>query len=205
MAIDRSDEVQAALTVAPGDLTAEEALHRHRAFRAAITPLVDVAFRVLRRLGVRDGEIDDALQTVLVAADRRFDDLANQQELKAYVCAACANVARDIGRSRARQFARNAPPEELANAHAGDPTPDDALGRKEALALVQRVLEGMDEERRVVFVLYELEELTTQQIAEHVGIPAGTVASRLRKARDDFRSAIARVHAAERGPSRGAR
>ena len=60
MALDRFDKVEAALSVAPGDLTEEGALHRHRAFRAAITPLLDVAFRVLRRLGVQDGEIDDA-------------------------------------------------------------------------------------------------------------------------------------------------
>lgn len=197
--------MQVALTAAPADVTAEEALRRQRAFRVAITPLVDVAFRVLRRLGVQDAEIDDALQTVLLAADRRFDDLGTQQELKAYVCAACANVARDLGRTRARQSARSAELEELAKAPAADPGPDDVLDRKQALELVHRVLESMDEERRVVFVLYELEELTTQQIADHVGIPAGTVASRLRKAREEFRTAIARVNAPERSSWRGAR
>lgn len=180
-------------------------MRRHQAFRSAITPLVDVAFRVLRRLGVRDTEIDDALQTILLIADRRFDDLATQQDLKAYVCAACVNVARDVGRSRARQSARRAHVDDLEQTAAADLGPEDVLGRKEALELVQRILETMEEERRVVFVLYELEELTGQEIAEHLGIPVGTVSSRLRRAREEFRSALVRVHAGERARGRGGR
>jgi RNA polymerase sigma-70 factor, ECF subfamily len=201
----RSTKVHAAVAVVPGEADAGKILRRDQAFRSAITPLVDVAFRVLRRLGVHDREIDDALQTVLVIADRRFDDLPTQQDLKAYVCAACVNVARDVGRNRARQSARNADVEALERAASAAPDPEEALGRKQALELVQRILETMDEERRAVFVLYELEELTGDEIAEHLGIPVGTVASRLRKARDEFRSAIARVRASQRSLVRGGR
>jgi len=75
----------------------------------------------------------------LLAADRWFDDLGSQQELKAYVCATCANVARDLGRSRSRQTARNAQLEELDRAAALEPSPEDALDRKERSS--QRVLE----------------------------------------------------------------
>jgi len=201
----RSTKVQAAVAVGPGDAEAGRAVRRHHAFQSAITPLVDVAYRVLRRLGIKEAEIDDALQMVLLAADRRFDEISTHQELKAYVCASCVNVARDVGRIRARSTARTAQVEELEKAAAADPGPEDVLDRKQALELVQRVLETMDEERRVVFVLYELEELTGQQIAEHLGIPVGTVASRLRKARDEFRAAIARIHAAERASWRSGR
>ncbi len=52
---------------------------------------------VLQRLGVRNAEIDDALQIVLVTADRKFDEIPNRAELKAYICAVCVNVARDVG------------------------------------------------------------------------------------------------------------
>jgi RNA polymerase sigma-70 factor, ECF subfamily len=197
--------VHAAVAVLPREAHGEEALRRNHAFRAAITPLVDVAFRVLRRLGVHEREIDDALQMVLLSADRKFDALATPQDLKAYVCAACVSVARDVGRSRARRMARSADADVLEETAAADPNPEDVLGRKQALELVQRVLEGMEEERRVVFVLYELEELSGPEIALHLDIPVGTVASRLRTAREEFRAALARASVSERNLGRGGR
>lgn len=164
---------------------------RHARFRVAIEPLLKVAFRVLRRLGVRDAEIDDALQAVLIAADRKFDDLLDRGELKAYVCAACVNVARDAGRRRERQKARCSWLEDLEDDPlAADVDPEGALELKQALVMIQWALDGMIAERREVFVLYELEELTAREIAEHLGIPPGTVASRLRKAREDLRVAL---------------
>ncbi|AKV03981.1 RNA polymerase sigma factor RpoE [Labilithrix luteola] len=170
---------------------AELIADRHARFRTAIEPLLKVAFRVLQRLGVHDGEVDDALQTVLVAADRKFDDLANRGDLKAYVCAACVNVARDVGRRRARQQVRNTWLDDLEeDPLAPGVDPADALERKQALAMIQWALDNMIPERREVFVLYELEELTAREIAEYLGVPPGTVASRLRKAREDLRTAL---------------
>ncbi|MBX3224749.1 MAG: sigma-70 family RNA polymerase sigma factor [Labilithrix sp.] len=169
---------------------------RDAQFRAAIEPLVQVAFRVLQRLGVRNDEIDDALQAVLIAADRKFDALQVRAELRAYTCAVCVNVAREIGRTRNRHAVRSTTLEDLEEAPlSSDADPADALERKQTLAMIQQILEGMIPERREVFVLYELEELSGREIAEHLGVPAGTVASRLRKARVDFREALARAEA----------
>jgi RNA polymerase sigma-70 factor (ECF subfamily) len=50
-------------------------------------------------------------------------------------------------------------------------------------------------ELRVVFVLFELEEMTTAEIATLLEIPSGTVASRLRRARETFEDHVARVRA----------
>ena len=69
--------------------------------------------------------------------------------------------------------------------------------------MVQTILETMVPERREVFVLYELEELSGREIAEHLGVPLGTVASRLRKAREDFREALACADANEPPFGRG--
>lgn len=192
--------MQAAAAVITGRAEERDAVRRDQAFRAAITPLVATAIRVLRRLGVANSEIDDALQRVLVIADRRFDELATQQDLKAYVCAVCVNIARDVGRVRARRLAQAVPVDDLEQA-AVDPSldPEDSLERKQAIELVQRVLSKMPEERRVVFVLYELEELSVREISEHLEVPIGTVASRLRIAREEFRAAIARENASGRG------
>jgi RNA polymerase sigma-70 factor (ECF subfamily) len=166
------------------------ATRRSQAFRAAITPLIDVAYRVLRRLGVPDGEIDDALQSVLVVAHRRFDEI-EAGKLKAFIYATCANVARDLGRRRSRAAARTTAMDAAEDTPASELGPEDALDCKQALAIGERILASMDDELRIVFVLYELEELTGPEIAEQLGVPVGTVASRLRRARKLFREALA--------------
>ena len=72
------------------------------------------------------------------------------------------------------------------------------LERRQARALLDRLLDEMLEELRVVFVLFELEELSIKEIAELCEIPVGTVASRLRRARDDFEQRVARAEARRR-------
>jgi RNA polymerase sigma-70 factor (ECF subfamily) len=56
---------------------------------------------------------------------------------------------------------------------------------------------------RAVFTLYELEELKMNEIAELLGVPAGTVASRLRRAREHFEAQVARLQARMKGERRG--
>jgi RNA polymerase sigma-70 factor (ECF subfamily) len=145
---------------------------------------------------VLPGELEDAVQSVLVQLCRRWSQLHRlpPDELRAYACCAAAGVATDVARRRGRDSARLGPLEE-------DPAdevlgPEDLLERKRARASLDRILERMPEERRVVFVLYEIEELSAPQIAEHLGVPLGTVASRLRKARQDFEQAVSRLRAA---------
>jgi RNA polymerase sigma-70 factor (ECF subfamily) len=58
---------------------------------------------------------------------------------------------------------------------------------------LERILESMDEDTRTVFVLFELEGMTMAAIAKLVGVPMGTVASRLRRAREDFQREARRV------------
>jgi RNA polymerase sigma-70 factor (ECF subfamily) len=70
--------------------------------------------------------------------------------------------------------------------------PHEALAKAEAARLVQRLLEELDDEKREVFVLAELEQLTAVEIAEALGVNASTVSSRLRAARRDFERAAER-------------
>jgi RNA polymerase sigma-70 factor (ECF subfamily) len=65
--------------------------------------------------------------------------------------------------------------------------------------LLDRVLDRMDESLRVVFVLYEFEEMNMSEIADVLEIPRGTVASRLRRARGDFRERVAALEGLARG------
>jgi RNA polymerase sigma-70 factor, ECF subfamily len=185
------DALDERATVSPAEGAAREPMPP-REVLMAVTPAV---WRVLRRTGVMGDELDDSLQNVLVQLCRRWAQLQAlpAEELRAYACCAAAGVATDVARRRGRERTRLRPLEvEPADPRLGA---DAALERKEARASLDRILAAMPEERRVVFVLYELEELAAPQIAEHLEVPLGTVASRLRKARQDFQSAVQRLRA----------
>ncbi|MDX2091773.1 MAG: sigma-70 family RNA polymerase sigma factor [Kofleriaceae bacterium] len=63
------------------------------------------------------------------------------------------------------------------------PSPAEVADRQRARAVLDRILDAMDDDLRAVFVLYELEELTMSEIANTLELTPGTVASRLRRAR----------------------
>ncbi len=162
-------------------------------FRDAVVELTPDTWRVLRRCGVSEADIDDAQQLVFIQMHRKWSQLAalEPRALRAYVLCVASGTARELGRGRARQFRKHdAVKREPSQVVA---TPQDTLELKESCAIMDRILASMDEERREVFVLYELQELSGREIAEHLGIPAGTVASRLRAAREQFERMVAEL------------
>jgi RNA polymerase sigma-70 factor (ECF subfamily) len=68
--------------------------------------------------------------------------------------------------------------------------------------MLDDVLDALDDDLRVVFVLAELEELTAPEIAGLIGVPLGTVASRLRRAREEFNKSVKRLRARQEGAAR---
>jgi RNA polymerase sigma-70 factor (ECF subfamily) len=155
-------------------------------FRDAVTRLTPDVWRVLRRCGVADADVDDAQQLVFIQMHKKWDKLAELEPraLRAYVLCVASGTARELGRGRSRRF-RQEDALEREPTPAVD-TPHDSLALKERCAIVDRILSSMDDERREVFVLYELQELSGREIAANLGIPPGTVASRLRAAREHF-------------------
>jgi RNA polymerase sigma-70 factor (ECF subfamily) len=73
---------------------------------------------------------------------------------------------------------------------------------KEERALLDRVLDGMPDDLRTVFVLFVLEGTSTPEIAALLGLPSGTVASRLRRAREAFHDIARRIQALHAKPER---
>jgi RNA polymerase sigma-70 factor (ECF subfamily) len=167
--------------------------------RAALDMVSASVFRVARRMGVTDAEADDAMQRVFIRLARHWETLRAlpPDELRAYASTVAAHVAIDIANERLREakLARLNEPEEI---EAPESLPDEVLERKCEHEILDAILRTLPEERRTVFVLYEIEELEMRQIAERLGLPMGTVASRLRKAREEFERAAARMRAAQR-------
>jgi RNA polymerase sigma-70 factor, ECF subfamily len=178
------------------DSTRAQAEGEHR-LRAIIDQHTDFVWRVLRRLGLPPDAAEDAAQRVFIVASQRLGDIKPGAE-QAFLFATAVHIA-----SRARRaFVRRR--EELSTdpaAHLVDPTPgaEMLLDRARARALLEDALDAMDLDSRVVFILFELEEKTTAEIARMLGAPMGTVASRLRRARADFEAFIKRAHARDRG------
>ena len=158
----------------------------------------DFIWRSLRRLGVPPAGVDDAAQEVFVVASRRLGAIERGKE-RAFLFGTAVRVASDARRSAGRR--RDAAGADEA-ADAPDPAPaaDELVDRKRARALLDEIIAGLPDDARPVFVLYELEGMTMAEIATVLAIPAGTVASRLRRARELFEHAIARARRAPEGP-----
>jgi RNA polymerase sigma-70 factor, ECF subfamily len=158
----------------------------------------DVVWRALRRLGVPDAGVDDAAQQVFLVASRRVEEIEGGGE-RAYLLGIALRVASDARRAVRRRrevpmddLIAESSPEAGASSAAGPPLPDEMLDHRRALAMLAALLDEMPGEMREAFVLFELEELSAPQVAQALGVPVGTVASRVRRAREHFRRSLAR-------------
>lgn len=145
-------------------------------------------WRLLRRLGVPSGQLDDAAQEVFWVAARRLADIERGRE-HAFLYGVALRIASNWHRAQRGAPALTEDDPSLFE-HTGL-SPEQLLEARRARELLDAVLDQMPHELRVAFVLFELEGLLVKEIAELENLPVGTAASRLRRAREEF-SAIAR-------------
>jgi RNA polymerase sigma-70 factor (ECF subfamily) len=167
---------------------------RALSFESVYEDHVEFVFRNAQRLGVADGALDDIVQQVFLVVHRRLAEVAEDAPIKAWVFGILAHVVRDYRRSLRRKSPHSTlPPIDPATlAEPAGRGPFDALARSEALEVVALLLSELSDEKREIFVLSELEQLTAQEISELIGVNASTVYSRLRAARQDFERAVER-------------
>ncbi|HEX7665570.1 MAG TPA: sigma-70 family RNA polymerase sigma factor [Polyangiaceae bacterium] len=166
---------------------------RDSRLRKMVDQHFDFIWRSLRGLGVAPGEVDDETQRVFWIAAQKLEQIAVGSE-RAFLFATARGLAANARRSRARS--REVSDEvALATEHDDAPDPEQAASRNQARALLDRFLEDLPEDLRTVFVLFELEGLTSTEIASTMAIPIGTVASKLRRAREEFAITLKRHHA----------
>jgi RNA polymerase sigma-70 factor (ECF subfamily) len=163
------------------------ARERDLRLRAMVDRYVDFVARVLRNAGTPDAEIDDEVQRTFITAARRLDDVRPGAE-KGFLFKIALNLAAHARRTLARR--REVLAEEAPERNETFPTPEQLTDQKRMRQLLDRVLDRMEESLRVVFVLYEFEEMNMSEIADVLEIPRGTVASRLRRARSEFRERV---------------
>jgi RNA polymerase sigma-70 factor, ECF subfamily len=155
--------------------------------RQLVDKYLQLVARILRNAGVGESDIDDDVQRVFITLSNRLDEV-NVGAEKAFLVQTALNVAAHYRRSaaRRRETLMGSPPEVLDSA-AGL---EEMAERRQLRRTLDQVLCSMDTDLRVVLVLYQVEEMTTAEIASILDIPSGTVASRLRRARSDFRERV---------------
>jgi RNA polymerase sigma-70 factor, ECF subfamily len=168
-----------------------EASGRDARLRCIVTQHYAFVWRSLRHLGVMPADADDAAQQVLIVVAQKLAQVAVGRE-RSFLFATAMRIAHRWRRTRERR-------RELHNSEGVleqlVTQSSSASDRAPARALLDQVLEEMPDDMRAVFMLYEVEQFTMTEIASLLDLPSGTVASRLRRARDHFRTMVSRLEA----------
>lgn len=173
---------------------------------SAASPLTQIVrdhgpyvWRVLRRLGVAEADADDVCQEVFLVVHRKLTEFEQRSALRTWIYGIAVRTASDY---RKRAHRRH----EVTTSELPDvPTPADdphrTLQLRQARSLLDELVAALDDDKRAVFVLFEIEQLAMQEVAEALGCPLQTAYSRLHAARAQLQAAVARHRAQEGAPS----
>ena len=153
----------------------------------------DFVWRSLRRLGVRATDLEDATQEVFLVVHRRLEDFEYRSAIKTWIFGIALRIAKVYRHKAARQ--RTHVPEDKVPLVCTSDSPEQARAHMQAAEQVQVLLDELDDDKRAVFILAELEQLPAAEIAQALGLPTNTVYSRLRLARAAFESSLRRLKA----------
>jgi RNA polymerase sigma-70 factor (ECF subfamily) len=159
-------------------------------------------WRAARRLGIDLADTDDVVQEVFVVAHRRLAEFEGRAQVKTWLFKILVRVVRHYFRTQQRKPGHR-PADSLAaldklRDHGGG-GPGEAMERVDAARVLDGILARLDPEKREVFVLAEIEQLSSVEIAAVLGENVNTVYSRLRAARQEFERAVARFRTQELG------
>lgn len=163
----------AAADVAPR-LTFEDVYQEHYRF----------VWRVLRAFGLPRAAVEDAAQDVFVVVHRRLAEFEGREKIRSWLF----HISRWVVTEQRRRFGAKPAHEPIdESVRDGGPGPFEMAARSEALRRVEEIISRMDDDKRIAFVLLDIEEMTGHEVAELLGISVNTVYSRLRLAREQFR------------------
>jgi len=153
----------------------------------------DAVWRAVRRFGVPDSAAEDAAQEVFMVFSRKLPGIREGEELR-YLFGVAMRIAANRRRAIAarREVADN---DAVLGAASPAPLADALLEERRLRELLDLALGQLSDELRTTLVLFEIEGFSEKEIAATCGIPLGTVASRLRRARQAFHQAVEQMRA----------
>lgn len=163
--------------------------------RAAVDQHYDFLWRSLRRLGVAQPHVDDAAQQALIVFAQRLADIDPRAE-RGFLFGTAVRVAADYRKGRRRSL-EVCDSDALDRLESPDPSVECRIDQRRARDLLDALLAELPDDLRSVFILFELEELTMAAIGDSLRLRPGTVASRLRRAREAIEASAARLARAE--------
>lgn len=156
-------------------------------FEAIYHSHVDSIWRFIERLGVPLRFVDDATQDTFIIAHRQLSSFRGASSVKTWLHGIALRVAKDYRRRESRKGGWEPLSSSLPDEHR---SPHDAAADRQALELVLRLLEQLDEQQRAVFVAVEFQGLTAPEVAELTETNVNTVSTRLRAARLRFNALV---------------
>jgi RNA polymerase sigma-70 factor, ECF subfamily len=179
----------------PGSKVSRASSAADDSHRLALESLVarhySFVWRQLRGFGLSTTDAEDAAQQVFMIAARRLDTITPDRA-RSFLYGTSLRVANNVRRGlrRRREVSNDETDTESDTAEAAERGPEQSSERAAARSLLQELLATLPDELRRVLVLAELEQLEVPEIADLEGIPVGTAASRLRRARQQFRERL---------------
>lgn len=143
----------------------------------------DFVWRNLRRLGVPEAAVEDAVQDTFLVVHRRLSDLRADASPRAWLFSIALRVAHDYHRRVRRKPVVAFDAERQAGSDEG---PFEHTAAAQAARALRSFLASLDEGKRAVFVLAELEQMSAPEMSQALGIGVNTIYSRLRGARERF-------------------
>jgi len=150
-----------------------------------------------RRFGVEPSAMEDVVQEVFMVIHARLHTVEKPESLRSWIYSVVRRIAANHRRIRRANAARPGEPG-FQEALSREPTPLERTERTDAARLLLTLLETIDERKREMFALVEIDELSVPEAAEILNIPVNTAYSRLRSARQEFEQALARHEARNR-------
>ena len=151
----------------------------------------EFVWRSVRRLGLPEAQVDDAVQDVFMVAYRRLADFEGRSTIRTWLFGIALRVVKDHRRKamrldkRIKSLGAIQPPQPGTNL-------EDTIARKRAIQLLDSILEELDDPQRAVFIMAEIEGMTAPEISSALDVKLNTVYSRLRLARKKFQRALSR-------------
>jgi len=152
-------------------------------------------WRAVANRGVPQAALDDVVQEVFLVVHRKLGEFEGRSSVRTWLAGIVRRVVADHVKKRGNRPVAQEVLEDHPAEHSEQPSVQ--AERRAAMAVVDALLDTLTEVQREVFVLYELEQMTTREIAELTGTNENTVQTRLKAARKSFQQGVSRHLAAD--------
>jgi RNA polymerase sigma-70 factor, ECF subfamily len=162
-------------------------------FDAVYEEHFDLVWRTLRRYGVPEASIDDAIQDAFLVVHARLASFEGRSSLRTWMFGVARRVARDHRPSARAEAMGSVTLDALPDVASKSPLA--TLEAIERARLLESLLASLAPEKREAFVLVELEQMTILEVGHALGVNSNTISSRVRAARQELEQALARREA----------